>query len=48
MITDEMNINRKIIHLILTEELGMKKNLSKDGALESHTATVGCAVGSRF
>jgi predicted outer membrane protein len=29
MITDEMNMNRKIINLILTEELGMKKKWPK-------------------
>jgi hypothetical protein len=48
MIADEMNMDRKMIHLILTEELGMIKILSQDGAQESQKATAACAVGSRF
>jgi len=30
MIADKMNMNRETVHLILTEELGMKKNLCHD------------------
>ena len=48
MIADEVNMNRKTVHVILAEELGMRKILCQDGAQESHRATTGCAVKCSF
>jgi hypothetical protein len=48
LIADEVNMNRKTVRLILTEELGMRKNLLQDGAQESQRATAGCAVERSF
>jgi len=40
MIADEVNMNWETARLILSEVLGMRKNLCQDGAQESHRATV--------
>jgi hypothetical protein len=48
MIADEVNMNRKTVRLILTEELGMRKNLFQDGAQESQRAAAGCAIERSF
>jgi len=41
MIAHEMNVNREAVRLILTEVLGMRKNLCQDGAQKSERATAG-------
>ena len=43
MIADEVNVNREAVRRILTEELGMRKNLCQDGAQKPDRATAGCA-----
>ena len=48
MIADKVNMNRETLRLILTEELGLRKNLCQSVAPESHTATVGCSVERSF
>jgi len=44
---DEMSMNREIVRLILTEEVG-QNNLCQDGAQESHRTSAGCAVERSF
>jgi hypothetical protein len=48
MIFVEVNMNQETVRLMLTEELGMRKNLCQDGAQESYRATLGHVVEHSF